>query len=75
MCEVLIEFRVRAKMTQLEVSKGLNRPAAYCNRVEHRERVPNPMELIVYCHVIRSTAKEVMGEVERRLVLKGARIA
>jgi hypothetical protein len=69
--EVLIEHREKAGMKQVHVSAGMGRPAAYCNRVEHLERVPNPMELMIYCHAIKTKLSIVMTEVEQRLVAKG----
>lgn len=68
--EVLIERRLAAKMTQLEVSDTIGRPPEFCNKVERGTRVLNAMEYIVYCRGIKSTAEYVSGEVERRMLLK-----
>ena len=69
-CEVLIEARQRAKMTQYDVSAAIERPPDFSNKVEHGTRLLNAMELVVYCRAIKTTASKVCAEVEGRVIMK-----
>lgn len=61
----MLEARQKAGLTQREVAKRLNKPAAFPHKVEHAEREINIVELMDYCEALGLGFEQFAAEVGR----------
>ena len=62
--DLLIQARARADLSQVQLSRVLNKPQSYVSKYERGERRLDVIEFIEVCHALGLDPKEAIGQLQ-----------
>lgn len=65
LCELLVEARIAAGLTQRQLAERLNRPHSYIGKIEIGERRLDVVEFLALCNAIDVEPSAILNEVQK----------